>query len=143
MYFISEKIFSCGSPVSPVVSCDASYNFTGLDVDFFGSFALGLDSSVDLKVDVSGLYNLYPSIHGKRSWFMSNHVVLNGVLGHFHLYSNTVYNHFGVVINDKTCFSRLIELFVKGKDLVRDYELRAFSLVKPHIKYIGEVYFSN
>ena len=141
VYFISEKIFSCGSPVAPVVSCNAVYNFTGLDVDYFGSFALGLDSTADLRVDAGGLYNLYPSIHGKRCWFMSNHVSLNGAMAHFHLYWNTSYNHFGVAINDKACFSNLIDLFVKGKDLVRDYELKSFSLVKPHFKYIGQVYF--
>ena len=127
--------------MAPVISCEASFNFTGLDVEHFGSFAIGVENGVDLKVDVGGVYNLYPSIHSKR-WFMSNHVSLNGVLGHFHLYSNKDYTHYGVAVNDKTCFSKLIDFFVLNKDLVQDLELKSFLLVKPHIRYIANLFFT-
>ena len=124
----------------PVVDCEASYNFTGLDVEYFGNFAIGLDTTVELKVDVGGVYNLYPSIKEHRG-YMSNYVSLNGALGRFLMYWNPVYTTFGVAVKDKTCFSKVIDTFVIGKDLVRECEMKSFWLKKPRFQHIAPLYF--
>ena len=121
----------------PIVDCEASCNFTGLDVSYFGSFGLGLKAGVDfLSTD---MFNLYPRIKTYPG-YMSNIVSLDGRMGHFHLNWNTSVNAYGIVVQNQTCFSKLVDMFVSMKDSVKECELKSFLTEKPRFNHITDLY---
>ena len=143
VFFGPEKVFSCAfldtTPV--VIDCPAVANFTGLDVQYFGHFAIGLERGVDLKIDVNGVYNLYPTLRDHRG-YMSHFIPLHGETAETNLFfmSKTATTRYGIGIKDQTCFSSIINHFVASKNLVKECRLNTFLVEQPVISHFAKLW---
>ena len=122
---------------SNLLSCEAEFNFTGLNETLFNSFGVGLDMPVSVSIPVTEKYFLYPRILD-YSDYMSYYVTLHGNQSLFALYQNENFDFFGVRVRDGACFQKLIDYFTSIVKMSKNVDLLSYSMV-PFKAYI----FSN